>query len=65
MTVGKICEGGKAAVLAADRLPGQETIHTQYHETRIALYIAHYNYVRRHGTLKTSPAVASGIENHR
>lgn len=31
------------------------------HEAAIALYFAHYNWVKRHGTLKTTPAVASGI----
>jgi hypothetical protein len=35
------------------------------HEAMLALYICHYNYVRVHGKLKTTPAVASGIENHR
>lgn len=27
--------------------------------------IFHYNYVRVHGKLKTTPAVASGLENHK
>lgn len=31
------------------------------HEAMIALYICHYNYVRVHGTIKTTPAVASGL----
>jgi hypothetical protein len=31
------------------------------HEAMIALYIAHYNFVRIHGSLKTTPAVASGV----
>jgi transposase-like protein/IS1 family transposase len=35
------------------------------HEAMLALYIAHYNYVRIHGKLKTTPAVASGVEDHR
>lgn len=35
------------------------------HEAMIALYILHYNYVRVHGSLKTTPAVASGLANHR
>lgn len=34
------------------------------HEMSMALQIFHYNYVRRHGTLKTTPAVASGLEKH-
>jgi IS1 family transposase len=35
------------------------------HEAMLALYICHYNYVRVHGTLKATPAMASGIESHR
>ncbi|MBI2823920.1 MAG: hypothetical protein HYX69_04410 [Planctomycetia bacterium] len=35
------------------------------HEAMIALYIAHYNYCRPHGTLGTTPAVASGLASHR
>ncbi len=35
------------------------------HEAMLALYIAHYNYVRIHGKLKTTPAVASGVETQR
>ncbi len=30
----------------------------------IGLAIFHYNYVRRHGTLKTTPAVANGLTDH-
>lgn len=35
------------------------------HEAALGLYFAHYNYVARHGTLKTSPAVAAGIASER
>jgi IS1 family transposase len=35
------------------------------HEAMLALYICHYNYVRVHGTIKTTPAVASGLETRR
>jgi IS1 family transposase/transposase-like protein len=35
------------------------------HEAMLGLAIFHYNYCRTHGTLKTTPAVKSGIENHR
>jgi hypothetical protein len=35
------------------------------HESMLALAILHYNYCRVHGKLKTTPAVASGIETHR
>lgn len=31
------------------------------HEAALALHFLHYNFVRRHGTLKTTPAVASGV----
>lgn len=31
------------------------------HEAMLGLYICHYNYCRIHGTLKTTPAVASGL----
>ncbi len=31
------------------------------HEAALGLYFAHYNWVKRHGTLKTTPAVASGL----
>jgi transposase-like protein/IS1 family transposase len=32
------------------------------HDAAICLFIAHYNFVRVHGTLKTTPAVAHGLE---
>lgn len=35
------------------------------HEAMLALYIMHYNFCRVHGTIKTTPAVASGLENHK
>ena len=35
------------------------------HEAMIGLAIAHSNFCRVHGKLKTTPAVASGIENHK
>jgi IS1 family transposase len=31
------------------------------HEAALGLYFAHYNWVKRHGTIKTTPAVASGL----
>lgn len=37
----------------------------QNHEAMLALYVCHYNYVRVHGKLKTTPAVASGLEAHK
>jgi IS1 family transposase len=33
------------------------------HCAAVALYIAHYNFVRRHTTLRTTPAMAAGIES--
>ena len=27
----------------------------------VALHFAHYNFVRRHGAIKTAPAVAAGL----
>lgn len=32
-------------------------------KSALALYFAHYNFVRIHGTLKTTPAMAAGISN--
>ncbi len=34
---------------------------TRNHRAATALHIAHYNFVRRHQTLRTSPAMAAGI----
>jgi hypothetical protein len=31
----------------------------------LALYICHYNFVRIHGKLKTTPAVANGVTQYR
>lgn len=31
------------------------------HEAALGLYFAHYNFCQRHGTLKTTPAIASGL----
>ncbi|MCH7729787.1 MAG: IS1 family transposase, partial [Planctomycetes bacterium] len=33
------------------------------HEAMLALFICHYNYVRIHGTIKTTPATATGLES--
>jgi adenylosuccinate synthase len=32
------------------------------HKAAVALYFGVYNFVRRHDTLKTTPAVAAGVE---
>lgn len=34
------------------------------HCAAVALYVAHYNFVRRHTTLRTTPAMAAGLEPH-
>lgn len=33
-------------------------------EHSVALHFMHYNFVRRHQTLKISPAMAAGVTNH-
>jgi IS1 family transposase len=33
------------------------------HCAAVALYVAHYNFVRRHTTLRTTPAMAAGLES--
>ena len=30
----------------------------------VALHFGHYNLVRKHGTIGTTPAVAAGVEDH-
>jgi transposase-like protein/IS1 family transposase len=37
----------------------------KHHEAAVALYIAFYNFVRHHSTLKTTPAVAAKLTDHR
>jgi hypothetical protein len=34
-------------------------------EHAVALYFMHYNFIRVHQTLKTTPAIAAGVANHR
>lgn len=34
------------------------------HEAAFSLYVGHYNLVRRHETLRTTPAVACGVADH-
>ena len=33
------------------------------HVAAVALYLAHYNFVRQHRTIRTTPAMAAGVEN--
>ena len=37
----------------------------EQHLNQVALSILHYNWVRIHGSLKTTPAVAAGLARHR
>ena len=32
-----------------------------HHEAALAMFFMHYNYCAKHGTLRTTPAVASGL----
>ena len=34
------------------------------HSAAVALYFMHYNFCRVHQTIKTTPAVASGLADH-
>lgn len=34
-------------------------------EHAVALYFIHYNFIRSHMTLKTTPAIAAGVASHR
>jgi transposase-like protein/IS1 family transposase len=36
----------------------------QHHEAALALFFMHYNYCAKHGTLKTTPAVAAKLTDH-
>ncbi len=31
----------------------------------VALHFCHYNFIRRHATIKTTPALAAGVTDHR
>jgi len=37
----------------------------EHHEAALALYFAYYNFCWKHGTLKETPAMASGLTDHR
>jgi IS1 family transposase len=43
------------------RLTNGFSKRVESHRAAIALYAAHHNFIRRHGTIKTTPAVASGV----
>jgi hypothetical protein len=35
-----------------------------YHRHAVALFVAAHNFVKKHSTLKTTPAVAAGLTDH-
>jgi len=45
------------------RLTNAHSKKVQNHEHAVALHYFHYNFIRKHATLKTTPAVAAGIAN--
>lgn len=44
-----------------NRIPAILTAVECDHEAALALFFMHYNFCQRHGTLKTTPAVAAGL----
>lgn len=46
------------------RLTNAHSKKIEYHVCSVALFFAFYNFCRVHGTLGTSPAVASGLADH-
>ena len=46
------------------RLTNAHSKKWENHEAATALYFAFYNFCRVHSTLKTTPAVASGLTDH-
>jgi IS1 family transposase len=46
------------------RLTNGHSKTLKHHKAMLALYFAWYNFVRRHMTLKTTPAVAHGLTDH-
>ena len=43
------------------RLTNAHSKKIENHAASIALYFAHYNLVRRHSTLRCTPAIAAGV----
>jgi IS1 family transposase/lambda repressor-like predicted transcriptional regulator len=43
------------------RLTNSFSKSAEHHRAAVALYATHHNFIRRHGTVKTTPAVASGV----
>ena len=46
------------------RLTNAHSKKLENHRHAIALHYWHYNWARRHQTLKTTPAVAAGLTEH-
>ena len=46
------------------RLTNAHSKKWQNHEAALGLFFGYYNYCRVHMTLKTTPAVASGLTDH-
>jgi IS1 family transposase len=46
------------------RLTNAHSKKVEYHMAAVAMFFLFYNYVRVHATLRTSPAVASGLTDH-
>lgn len=43
------------------RLTNAFSKSVEHHRAAVALYTVHHNFIRKHGTIKTTPAVASGV----
>ena len=46
------------------RLTNGHSKSREHHEAMVALFLAWYNFVRKHSTLKTTPAAAHGLTDH-
>jgi hypothetical protein len=47
------------------RLTDAHSKSWRHHEAAMALFVAYYNFVRPHMTIKTTPAVAARLTDHR
>jgi 3-methyladenine DNA glycosylase/8-oxoguanine DNA glycosylase len=43
------------------RLTNAFSKSVEHHRAAVALYTVHHNFIRKHGTIKTTPAVAAGV----
>jgi hypothetical protein len=53
-----------AAMRRFTRLTNGFSKKLENHRAAIALHFAHYNFCRRHQTLRMTPAMAAGITDH-